>query len=365
MKTRFESAGSGAHERPGVIGGEGPLPENVDTYYTALSRFWHPVVRSQSVSAELPVPARLLGRQIVIARLGGDVVAFDDVCCHLQAKLSEGRIETLQLDGDERIVLRCGYHGWAFNRTGACVDIPQLCDRGRIPPGARINSYPTVEKNGLIWVCLTSNAEQKLPEIPEFADPDLTLTEVGHTPNWEASLTRTVLISIDDYHLSWVHEGVLGFATNRAAPTRTVTHVSADHLCSTFSILQPANISNTADPSNGAISPVTYETHLLPPGIVRMRKLTEGSGIYTLLFFFSPVEWNRTDMFWCVARNYSVGQENEEVVLALEEKIQNQDREMVSALRPWAHPPTLIKGIDDVLIWYLSWMRRSNVPIEL
>jgi hypothetical protein len=29
------------------------------------------------------------------------------------------------------------------------------------------------------------------------------------------------------------------------------------------------------------------------------------------------------------------------------------------------HPPTLIKGVDDVLIWYLSWMRRSNVPIEL
>ena len=53
-----------------------------------------------------------------------------DRCPHRRAPLSAGTVE----DG----VLRCPYHGWAFDGSGGCVDIPAVGTEGRIPSRARL-----------------------------------------------------------------------------------------------------------------------------------------------------------------------------------------------------------------------------------
>lgn len=62
------------------------------------------------------------GRRIVaIANVDGEIVAFDDMCSHEEASLTEG-----ELFGD---TVECPLHGAAFNvRTGAVESFPATAD---------------------------------------------------------------------------------------------------------------------------------------------------------------------------------------------------------------------------------------------
>ena len=45
--------------------------------------------------------------------------------------------------------LKCGYHGWAYDRAGACIDVPYL-GSCRLPNG--VKSYPVREIDGLVFI---------------------------------------------------------------------------------------------------------------------------------------------------------------------------------------------------------------------
>src|SRR5207244_3609886 len=124
---------------------EAPSREAVSAFYGAMSRIWQPVAMSSELT-EQPALVQLLGRRLALARLEGVAVAFDDVCRHLGAALSRGDI----VDGKR---LRCRYHGWTYDLTGQCVEIPGRGDAA-IPAGARVRTYATTERYGIVWVCL-------------------------------------------------------------------------------------------------------------------------------------------------------------------------------------------------------------------
>lgn len=96
---------------------------------------------------------------VLYRKADGKVVAMEDRCCHRQAKLSLGLKE-----GD---YLRCGYHGLKFAPDGACVEIP---GQDRIPPRARVRTYPVIERHSWIWVWMGD---------AQLADPDLVPPAVG------------------------------------------------------------------------------------------------------------------------------------------------------------------------------------------
>lgn len=75
------------------------------------------------------------GRKVLVARLGSEVVAYEDRCAHLGVPLSEGR-----LDGD---VLTCSAHEWTYElRTG----------RGVNPASACLKRFPVKVEDGQVWV---------------------------------------------------------------------------------------------------------------------------------------------------------------------------------------------------------------------
>lgn len=105
-------------------------------------------------------------QSIVIWRTGeGKVVAFDNRCCHKRFPLSEGKILGNGL-------LECAYHGLCYNDRGACVKIPSHPD-GAIPPQARLQPYPVIEQDGLVWIW-AGNPERaskfQPPRTPEIGD---------------------------------------------------------------------------------------------------------------------------------------------------------------------------------------------------
>src|SRR3954466_10848198 len=156
----------------------------------------------------------ILDEPVVLYRtLEGKPVALEDRCCHRQAPLSMGK-----LLGN---IVQCPYHGLQFDTAGACVKIPS---QDRIPPSARVKSYPTVEKHHWIWIW---------PGDPAKADPALIedfhwLGDAkwgwgGNYLHVDANYLLLVENLLDTTHLPFLHPDTLGtdaFARSEFEVTR-------------------------------------------------------------------------------------------------------------------------------------------------
>ena len=121
---------------------------------------WHPVAFADDLDDQ-PMAVRLLDEAIAIARIDGDVAAFNDLCIHRGTASSLGTV----VDGG----LQCANHGWTFYSTGACVLIPSRPE-GSIPRKARVQSYAVQESIGLVWVCVEPPAEFPIPTYSPWDD---------------------------------------------------------------------------------------------------------------------------------------------------------------------------------------------------
>ena len=75
----------------------------------------------------------------------GEARVLDAYCAHLGAHLGEGG----RVVGEN---LRCPFHGWHYDGSGACVKIPYAADSDRIPKRARVRAWDVVERNRMIFV---------------------------------------------------------------------------------------------------------------------------------------------------------------------------------------------------------------------
>ena len=104
--------------------------------------YWYPLAWSDDLKAGRALGKRFAGQSIVLVRgEDGQAFALEDRCAHRQVPLHLGVVEGGQI--------RCHYHGWAYDKTGACTDVPYL-GRERLPNGVR--SYPCREVDGLVFV---------------------------------------------------------------------------------------------------------------------------------------------------------------------------------------------------------------------
>src|ERR1700694_2854078 len=86
----------------------------IDNRSVALRPWWHPMALSAEVDAQ-PLRVMLLGEAWALVRLDGRPAAFLDRCPHRGARLSGG--EVIPTEGGA--ALRCAYHGWEFEGSGA------------------------------------------------------------------------------------------------------------------------------------------------------------------------------------------------------------------------------------------------------
>jgi phenylpropionate dioxygenase-like ring-hydroxylating dioxygenase large terminal subunit len=78
--------------------------------------YWIPAVRSDELLGpdSAPMRLKLLGEELIAYRTtSGAVGVIQNACPHRGASLFFGR--------NEEEGLRCVYHGWKFDVTGACI----------------------------------------------------------------------------------------------------------------------------------------------------------------------------------------------------------------------------------------------------
>jgi renierapurpurin 18,18'-hydroxylase len=118
--------------------------------------YWYAVAWSDELQVGKTLGRRFAGDPIVLYRgSSGKVFALEDRCAHRQVPLHLGVVMGEQL--------KCHYHGWAYDCSGKCVDVPYL-GKERLPNG--VKSYPAREVDGLIFVFPgdPALAENRLPK---------------------------------------------------------------------------------------------------------------------------------------------------------------------------------------------------------
>ena len=177
-----------------------------------LERAWHAVATSDEVG-EQPFGVTLLGRGWALVRLDGRLVAFADRCPH--------RLAPLRIGSVCGATLQCQYHGWRFDASGRCVDVPALGPDAAVPPRAVVATATVTERFGLVWMA-PAEPTVPFPEFAEWEDPrfDRAMNAPRHTT---VSVGQLVDNFLDATHLSTVHAGTFGVTDDPVVPPFDVT----------------------------------------------------------------------------------------------------------------------------------------------
>lgn len=197
--------------------GEAPLGQMLRTH------FWIPALISQKLVADgAPVRVRLLGEDYVAFRsTDGRVGFFDEACPHRGVSLALAR--------NEDNALRCIFHGWKYDVSGACVEVPtQPINQAAYCKQVRLVHYPTREAAGIVWVYLGKALEP--PAFPDYEFMHLpspshvyATMHVGDF-NWLQAVETTM----DSAHLGILHAssikklGDIGITKEYTAPVYEV-----------------------------------------------------------------------------------------------------------------------------------------------
>ncbi len=163
---------------------------------------WYVVLESKEVGKQ-PVGVTRLGEKLVFWRDGeGKVRAAADRCPHRGIRLSTGVIHEDHL--------QCPFHGFEYDSSGKCVKIPANGQNGVIPNAMRLNTYPTFEKHGLIWIWWgdSKNEDTSTPQFFENLD-DSYYYASAYDP-WDAHYSRVIENQLDVVHLPFIHRNTIG-----------------------------------------------------------------------------------------------------------------------------------------------------------
>src|SRR5687768_12456950 len=164
-----------------------------------LRQYWIPAL----LSSELPDPdsdpmrLRLLGEDLIAFRdSSGRVGMLAANCAHRGASLFFGR--------NEEHGLRCVYHGWKYDVTGQCVDMPSEPPESTFKERIRATAYPCVERAGVVWTYMGPPERQGPP--PDF--------EWARAPESHVAVNKAIAScnylqamegNFDSSHISYLH----------------------------------------------------------------------------------------------------------------------------------------------------------------
>ncbi len=129
--------------------------------FPAFPNGWFSVAWADEVPVRHVEPLLYFGQHLVLFRdEEGSARVLDAHCPHLGAHLGIGGVV-------EGRGIRCPFHAWHWDGEGRCTDIPYA---KRIPPQARIRSWPVLERNGLLMVWHHAEGKPPVDDIPEVAE---------------------------------------------------------------------------------------------------------------------------------------------------------------------------------------------------
>src|SRR5687767_8646070 len=165
-----------------------------------IRQYWIPAL----MPIELPSPdcppvrLRLLGENLIAFRVtSGEVGIIQNACPHRGASMFFGR--------NEEEGLRCVYHGWKFDVTGQCVDMPSEPPESVFKTKVKAVAYPCIERNGVIWTYM--GPRETPPPLPHI---EANMVGEGYRISKQmrdCNYMQALEGDIDTVHAAFLHRG--------------------------------------------------------------------------------------------------------------------------------------------------------------
>jgi phenylpropionate dioxygenase-like ring-hydroxylating dioxygenase large terminal subunit len=318
-----------------------PNPES-----SFLRNLWYYALPSAALKPGRMVSKLLLGEPVLFAR-GADGVPFAvrDVCPHRGMPLSYGRF-----DGQE---IECCYHGWRFDRQGACTCIPALVGHeGIMPENIRVRSYLVRESQGGLWIFM-SDPKMSVRDIPPLPTvPDIGLHQrpaICETMHFPCFIDHAVVGLMDPAHGPFVHTS--WWWRSRHSIHEKSKPFGPSHLGFTMKRHQPSRNSFGYKLLGGA--PETEISFQLPG--VRIEHICAGRHVIGGLTCVTPINDNETEITHSIYTNAAWLRAAAPVVRIFARRFLNQDRSVVVRQQDglkYEQNLMLIRDSDTQARWY-------------
>jgi len=287
-----------------------------------LDHCWYAVATSDAIG-DAPVGVELRATPYVIWRDADDrPVAAVDRCSHREARLSLGTVESGGL--------RCPYHGWKFDGSGRCVEVPSSGEGATIPPAAHLDPLPVDERYGLVWLCPGEPA-QAVPHLDVEDDDMFTRLNTGMQV-WNSSATRMIDNMLDVAHFPFTHAGTFGREQEQVVP-----HVSLTQLDDTFHgyeysvVVENEGEAKAMSGGGGDVIGITMSTGFALPFSVRSTMSYDNGIEQTLFMTAAPIDRERSHYTFVLWRNDDVTTTGRQIV-DFELEVAKEDRAMLERL---------------------------------
>ena len=165
--------------------------------------YWIPALLTDELpeSECAPVRVKLLSERLLAFRdTQGRYGLIYEFCAH--------RGVSLWFVRNEDCGLRCPYHGWKYDVSGQCIDIPSEPDDSRFVKRIKLTSYPLIERGGILWTYM--GPPEKQPPLPEWEFVNVPPAQSITTKRFqESNWLQALEGGIDSSHVSFLHRGDL------------------------------------------------------------------------------------------------------------------------------------------------------------
>ena len=319
--------------------------------------FWYVAAESKTVN-EAPVLTRMLGQDFVLFRdQAGQVHCLSNVCVHRGGSLAHGKIK-----GD---CVECPYHGWQFDGAGQCTRIPSMGPDAKVPARAKVDSYPTQERYGLIFAFLGDACEaERIPilDMPEWTDSEWRWTFV--TCDWKFNYQRATENLLDPAHTEFVHP-MFGFEGEKDDYRLPELKMLESEWGTGHETFVPSSIkegSLKAEMEGGKFETYTQSGHHGPCQAWIYIHFTPEAWTHQYAFVTPLDEFHSRRYFFSARKNFATGEENDERVHKITWKTMEEDRVVVELLRPTIAPEVNTKEVlvpsDTIIVRFREKLKE-------
>jgi len=329
-----------------------------------LTNRWYAAALSAEIGAR-PFARKICERDLVLFRTeAGRLAALEDRCAHRHAPLSLGTVA-----GE---AIQCGYHGLRFGADGVCVHIP---GQAAIPPRARVEAFPALDRHGWAWLWLGDAARADptlIPDWPWFEHPDWRGFQLYFHVQAGAQLFVDNLLDLS--HVAITHRNSIGAASAADADARLDVKSEGERVtgCRALRGVDPGPFIAAWGKFPGRIDRTSTFTWRPPSNMEIKAEFADPDRKITIMVI-NPItpETATSSHFWIGwARDFALGdealterskQENTQVIHEDARVIEGQQRVLLS--RPGLAPvPINADGAVIAVHKVLERLRRDSFP---
>jgi 5,5'-dehydrodivanillate O-demethylase len=185
-----------------------------------LRRYWQPVCAAVEMEDCWTKRVRVFGEDLVLFKdRTGKLGLVAEQCPHRRASLAYG-IPT-------ECGIRCPYHGWMFDGTGACLDQPNEPEGSTFKEKIKTDGYPVQVLGGVVFAYMGPLPAPLITRLDGYVvEPAIRMVGRAVIPcNWLQIMEN----SVDPIHSEWLHGHFQEFVEEEQKGVRVRYQFSRHH----------------------------------------------------------------------------------------------------------------------------------------